>query len=48
MPIEVDISSMSPGRFRSVLSPERFDEFARGLDEARELLAGPGSTRAGS
>jgi trehalose synthase len=40
MPIEVDISPMSPERFGSVLSPERFEEFERGIDEARELLAG--------
>jgi trehalose synthase len=40
MPHEVDISSMDPGRFRSVLPPERLDEFERGVQEARELLAG--------
>ena len=40
MPIEVDISPMGPERFGSVLSAERFEEFARGIDEARELLAG--------
>ena len=27
MPHEVDISSMDPGRFRSVLPPERVEEF---------------------
>jgi trehalose synthase len=37
---EVEISSMSPARFRSVLSPERFEAFERGIDEARELLDG--------
>src|ERR1700732_928935 len=37
---EVEISSMSPGRFRSVMAPERFEAFERGIDEARELLEG--------
>jgi trehalose synthase len=40
MPHEVDISSMDPGRFRSVLPPERVEEFERGVEEARELLDG--------
>lgn len=37
---EVDISSMSPARFRSVLSPERFEAFEQGILRACELLAG--------
>jgi trehalose synthase len=37
---EVDVSSMSPERFRSVLAPEHFEAFERGIEEARELLAG--------
>ncbi len=37
---EVDVSSMSPERFRSVLAPERFEQFERGVERARELLAG--------
>jgi trehalose synthase len=37
---EVDISSMSPDRFREVLAPERFEAFERGIQEGRELLEG--------
>jgi trehalose synthase len=37
---EVEVSSMSTERFRSVLPPARFEEFVRGAEEARELLAG--------
>jgi trehalose synthase len=37
---EVDVSSMSPERFRSVLTPERFEAFRRGIDEGRRLLSG--------
>jgi trehalose synthase len=37
---DVDISSMSPERFRTVLAPERFDAFERGIQEARRLLDG--------
>jgi trehalose synthase len=37
---EVEISSMSPERFRSVLSPQRLQAFERGVEEARELLDG--------
>jgi trehalose synthase len=37
---EVHLSSMSPERFRSVLPPERFEEFERRLEEGRRLLAG--------
>jgi trehalose synthase len=37
---EVDISSISPERFRSVLSAERFEAFERGIRDAREVLAG--------
>jgi trehalose synthase len=40
MPHEVDISSMDPERFRSVLPPARLEEFERGVKEARELLDG--------
>ena len=38
--LEVEISSMSPERFRSVLTAERFEAFERGVRDARELLAG--------
>jgi trehalose synthase len=38
--LEVDVSSMSPERFRSVLAPERYEQFERGMQHARELLAG--------
>jgi len=31
---------MSPDRFEAVLAPERYAAFQRGVDEARELLAG--------
>ncbi len=37
---EVDVSSMNPERFRSVLAPERYEEFERGIQRGRELLAG--------
>jgi trehalose synthase len=37
---EVEISPMSPDRFEAVLAPERFATFQRGVDEARDLLAG--------
>jgi trehalose synthase len=37
---EVEISPMSPERFRGVLPAERFEEFERGARDARELLAG--------
>ena len=37
---EVEISSMSPKRFRSVLTAERFEAFEPGIRDARELLAG--------
>lgn len=37
---EVEVSSMSPERFGSVLSPERYEEFERGMRRGRELLAG--------
>ncbi len=40
MPHEVDISSMDPERFRSVLPPARFEDFEHGVEEARELLDG--------
>jgi trehalose synthase len=37
---EVDISSMSPLRYREVLAPEQYAEFEHGIEEARELLDG--------
>jgi trehalose synthase len=37
---EVEISAMSPERFRSVLPAERFEAFERGVREADELLDG--------
>jgi trehalose synthase len=38
--IEVDISSADVERFRSVLSPERYEALQRGVKEAHELLDG--------
>jgi trehalose synthase len=35
---EVELSSMSTERFRSVLTPERYEEFERAVEYARELL----------
>jgi trehalose synthase len=40
MPFEVDISPMSPERFRSVLPPDRYEAFVRAAREGRELLRG--------
>src|SRR5258705_13731366 len=40
MPQEIDVSPISPERFRSVLSPDRFAAFERAADDARELLDG--------
>jgi trehalose synthase len=40
MPNEIEVSVKDPERFRSVLTPERFDEFRRGAEEARMLLGG--------
>jgi trehalose synthase len=37
---EVEISSMSPERFGSVLEPGRFEAFQRGIQQAHDLLAG--------
>src|ERR1700754_5054536 len=37
---EVDVSSMSPDRFREVLAPEQWERFERGIAAARELLDG--------
>jgi trehalose synthase len=37
---EVQISSMSPARFRSVLPPERYEDLERGIRQAHELLNG--------
>ena len=39
-PREIDVSSMSPERFRSVLSAERFQRFETATRQARELLDG--------
>ncbi|MGZ6697207.1 MAG: glycosyltransferase [Solirubrobacteraceae bacterium] len=40
MPQAVDISAVTPERFRSLLAPDRFEAFERGIREARELLDG--------
>jgi trehalose synthase len=40
MPYEVDISSMDPSRFGSVLAPDQLEAFERGVEEARRLLDG--------
>jgi trehalose synthase len=40
MPTEVEVPIRDPEQFRSVLPPERFEEFARATEEARELLSG--------
>jgi trehalose synthase len=40
MPQEIEVPSMSPERFRSVLPPDRFEDFEREVREARELLGG--------
>jgi trehalose synthase len=40
MPFDVDVSPMSPERFRLVLSPAQLESFERGAQEARELLDG--------
>jgi trehalose synthase len=37
---DVDISSMSPERYKAVLAPERYAAFERGVEEARQLLNG--------
>jgi trehalose synthase len=37
---EIEVPSMSTERFRSVLTPQRFEAFERGAREARELLDG--------
>jgi trehalose synthase len=37
---EVEVSSMSPDRFRSVLAPRRFHALEQGIEFARKLLAG--------
>jgi trehalose synthase len=37
---ELQVSSISPSRFRSVLPPDRFAAFEEGMREARDLLAG--------
>ena len=40
MPQEIDVPTRDPEQFRGVLRPERFEEFQRGAEEARGLLAG--------
>src|SRR5438477_10447259 len=40
MPFEIDISSMDPGRFRTVLGPDQLEAFDNGVREAHELLDG--------
>jgi trehalose synthase len=40
MPTEVDISAVSPERFRAVLPPDRYAEFEELAAEGRELLEG--------
>jgi trehalose synthase len=40
MPFEVEISAMSPDRFRAVLPADRFAAFEEGVREARKLLDG--------
>jgi trehalose synthase len=40
MPHEVEIAARDPGRFRSVLPPERYEEFERTAEDARSLLEG--------
>ncbi len=40
MPQDVDVAIRDPERFRAVLPSERYEEFRRGMLEARELLAG--------
>jgi trehalose synthase len=37
---EIEIAPMSPARFRTVLPPERYEQFQRTAAEARELLEG--------
>jgi trehalose synthase len=40
MPQEIDVPLRDPEQFRSLLPPERFEEFRRAEEEARELLDG--------
>jgi trehalose synthase len=40
MPQEIDVPIRDPEQFRDVLPPEVFEEFQRGAEEARKLLAG--------
>jgi trehalose synthase len=37
---ELQVSSMCPGRFQTVLGPERWAAFERGIEEGRRLLSG--------
>jgi trehalose synthase len=37
---EVEVSRTSPERFRAILAPERYEQFERGMQHGRELLAG--------
>jgi len=40
MPQEIDVPTRDPEQLSGVLRPERFEEFQRGAEEARALLAG--------
>src|SRR5262245_10526577 len=40
MPQEIDVPTRDPEQLSGVLRPERFEEFQRGAEEARTLLAG--------
>jgi trehalose synthase len=40
MPFEVDVPSLDPERFRTVLPPDRFEELRGAAQEGRDLLAG--------
>jgi trehalose synthase len=37
---EIEIAPMSPERFRTLLPPERYEEFVHGAEHGRQLLAG--------
>src|SRR5689334_13815279 len=37
---EIDVPSLDPHRFQAVLSPQRYEEFARAAEVGRERLAG--------
>jgi len=40
MPQEIEVPIRDPEQYRDVLPPEVFEEFQRGAEEARSLLAG--------